>query len=180
MLKSFILTLLMFAAAGCSTLTGDHRDELDQEAVETVEKLSESNQDLEQKLSDALGYVFLGCRTMKVIPWIGWGGAKGFVIENATGKKTYIKASRWDVGGGYGIREYNVLIVIYNAKLMKKASTGKWSFGAGAEATAGTASVEGSSSQLEHDKKYELITLSERGASVTWTVNAIHFKPYKD
>ncbi|VGO16643.1 hypothetical protein PDESU_05234 [Pontiella desulfatans] len=180
MLKSFILILLMFAATGCSTLTVDRRAELDQEAVGTINKLAENNPGLEQKLSDALGYVFLGCRTMKIIPWIGWGSAKGFVVDNAIGKRTYIKASRWDVGGGYGIRDYDVMIVLYDPKLMKKAYTGKWSFGAGAEATAGTASVEGSSSQLELNKKYELFTLSERGASVTWTVNAIHFKPYKD
>lgn len=180
MLKSFILMLLAFGVAGCSTLSVDQRTELDQEAVGTIGKLAESNPGLEQKLSDALGYVFLGCRTMKVIPWIGWGSAKGFVVDNAIDKRTYIKATRWDVGGGYGIREYDVLIVLYDPKLMKKAYSGKWSVGAGAEASAGKTSREGASNQLKPGKKYELLTLSERGASVTWTVNAIHFKPYKD
>jgi len=113
------------------------------------------------------------------IPFVGWGSGKGVLVNNITGQRTYVKASRMDVGGGGGIREYDVLIVLYDEKLLRFAKTGKWAYGAGAEASAGTASAEGSSNQVLADRKYEIFARSERGASVTWTLHAIHIKPYR-
>ncbi len=133
---------------------------------------------LDRKLEECKGYVALDVRLVK-IPFIGWGGGKGVVVDTTTGERTYVKVGRMDIGGGGGIREFDVLIVLRDEKLLRYAKTGKWAYGAGAEASAGSASVEGSSDKLQAKKPYELFVRSERGASVTWTLHAIRLQPYR-
>ncbi|MDF7822686.1 hypothetical protein P4B35_01570 [Pontiellaceae bacterium B12227] len=179
MLKYFFLGFIACGLTGCATLSMDQRIELDAMAATNLQQMAACNPGLEEKLEECKGYLTLDARLVK-IPFIGWGGGKGVLFDTTTGHRTYLKVSRMDVGGGGGIREFDVLIVIYDEKLLQKAQNGKWSYGLGAEASAGTASAEGSRDQLQTEKKYELFSRSERGASVTWTLQAIRFKPYKD
>jgi lipid-binding SYLF domain-containing protein len=179
MLKYFILAFLACGLSGCATLSTDQRTELDARAETNIQSMAACNPGLQKKLEECKGYLALDARLVK-IPFIGWGGGKGVVVDSTTGHRTYVKVARMDVGGGGGIREFDVLIVLYDEKLLQKAQNGKWIYGLGAEASAGKASAEGSSGQLQTDRKYELFTRSERGASVTWTLHAIRFKPYRD
>lgn len=179
MLKSIFLIFLACGLTGCATISADKRTELDAMAATNLQQMAACNPGLQEKLEECKGYLALDARLVK-IPFIGWGGGKGLVLDTTTGHRTYIKVSRMDMGGGGGIREFDVLILIYDEKLLQKAQSGKWSYGLGAEASAGKASAEGSSGQLQTDRKYELFTRSERGASATWTLHAIRFKPYKN
>lgn len=174
------LTLLLLAGgfSGCASLSVEQRAELDAMAEANLQGMVAAHAELEEKLKECRGYVALDAYAVK-IPFIGWGGGKGVVFDNTDNEKTYIKVSRLDIGGGGGIREFDVLIVLNDEKLLRYAKTGKRIVGAGAEASAGTASVEGSSDQLQFNKPYELFIRSERGASVTWTLHAISFKPYR-
>ncbi len=179
MIKSLCLMLLACGLSGCASLSVDERAELDAMAEANLQGMTTMTPGIKQKLKDCKGYMALDVRLVK-IPFIGWGGGKGVVVDHASGQRTYVKVSRMDVGGGGGIREFDVLIVIYDEKLLRYAKTGKWVYGAGAEASAGKASAEGSSNQLQTKAKYEMFVRSERGASVTWTLHAIRIKPYKN
>lgn len=178
-LRLLLLMLLAGGLSGCATLSQEKRAELDALAEKNLQSMTASHPGLQEKLEESKGYLALDARLVK-IPFVGWGSGKGVLVNNITGQRTYVKASRMDVGGGGGIREFDVLIVLYDEKLLHIPRTGRWAYGLGAEASAGTASAEGSSNQLQTDQKYELFMRSERGASVTWTLHAIRIKAYKD
>ncbi len=179
MLRYFFILFLAAGLTGCASLSADQRGELDAMAEANVREMKKAYPVVEAKLSDCKGYMALDARHVK-IPFIGWGGGKGVVVDTASDDRTYVKVSRLDIGGGGGIREFDVLIIIYDEKLLQIAKTGKRKIALGAEASAGSSSVEGSSGQLQTDKGYELFSRSERGASVTWTLHAIRIKPYKE
>ena len=178
-LRGLLPFFLSACLSGCASLSLEERAELDALAEANLEAMAVTHAELEGKLKECLGYVALDAYAVK-IPIIGWGGGKGVVVDNADGGKTYIKVSRLDMGGGGGIREFDVVILLNDEKLLRQAKTGKRTFGAGAEASAGKAGVEGSSGQLKVNKPYELFIRSERGASVTWTLHTVRFKPYRE
>jgi hypothetical protein len=179
MFKHLACILFACGLSGCASLSVEKRTQLDDLAENNITGMKATYPALEEKLETAAGYLALDARFVK-IPFIGWGGGKGVLVNTTSGQKTYVKASRLDIGGGGGLREFDVLIVIYDEKLLKIPSVGKFYYGLGAEASAGTASMEGSSSQLQTGKKFELFARSERGASVTWTLKAVYIKPYRD
>ncbi|MCK4565359.1 MAG: hypothetical protein KAU94_11880 [Verrucomicrobia bacterium] len=179
MKKLLILSVLSFLGAGCATLGTDRRMELDHMAVRTLAALERENPGLQGSLEASLGYLVVEQKVVKV-PVVGGGRGYGVVVENATGKRTYVRVGRIDFGGGWGVRSFKVLLVFNDPKLLKKAQTGKWVYQMGAEASAGPASIEGSSTQLQNDKGYEIHVLSEGGASATFTLRAIRLKPYRD
>jgi hypothetical protein len=179
MVKYFFILILAGGLTGCASLSVDQKAELDAFAEINLREMKKAYPAVEDKLADCKGYMALDARHAK-IPFVGWGSGKGVVVDTTTGERTYVKVSRLDVGGGGGIRDFDVLIIIYDEKLMRYAKTGKRKFGLGAEASAGTSSIEGSGSQLQTDKGYEMFSRSERGASATWTLHAIRIKPYKE
>jgi len=157
----------------------ERRSELDRMADETISELVQKNEGLQDRIDAGLGYLVVDQSVVK-IPVFGGGSGKGVVVENATGKRTYVKGSRVDIGGGWGARKFKVLLILSDPKRLKKAQTGTWIYQIGAEASAGTAGIEGSSGQLQGDKGYEVYVLSEGGASATFTARAIRLKPYRD
>jgi len=116
-LKCCLLIMLASGLAGCRSLSLEERAGLDAKAEENILKMTARNPELEEKLETCAGYLAMDARLVK-IPFIGWGGGKGVVVNNGTGQRTYVKASRMDVGGGGGIREFDVLIVLYDEKKM--------------------------------------------------------------
>jgi lipid-binding SYLF domain-containing protein len=178
MLKSIVILFLAGGLTGCTSLSVDQRNELDALAEVNIREMKKVYPAVEAKLADSRGYVAIDAHHAK-IPFIGWGSGKGVVVDNTTGDRTYVRISRLDVGGGGGIREFDLLIILNDEKLLQFAKTGKRKISLGAEASAGTSSIEGFSSQFQSDKKYELFSRSERGASATWTLHYIRIKPYR-
>ncbi|MDF7826136.1 hypothetical protein P4B35_19045 [Pontiellaceae bacterium B12227] len=180
MTKKLILLLLMTSVlVGCATLGPDQRSELDRMGADAIEQLKEKNPELSDVLDAGQGYLIVDIKVVKV-PVLGGGGGKGVVVEKATGRRTYVKVSRIELGGGWGARTYKVLLAFTDPKLLKKVQAGTWAYQIGAEASAGKAAIEGSSQQLDAHKGYQLYTLSEGGASATWTIRTIRLKPYRD
>ena len=171
--------MLVCLCSGCSTLSTERRGELDRMAAQAVAALEQENPGLQERIEASLGYLVIDQKVVKV-PVVGGGRGYGVVVENAAGRRTYVKVGRIDFGGGWGVRNFKVLLVFSDPELLKKAQAGKWVYQMGAEASAGAASIEGSSAQLQNDKGYEIHVLSEGGASATFTLRAIRLKPYRD
>lgn len=171
--------LMLLMLSGCASLPDEEREAIVLMADDTVRRLAEKNDELHDELNDAVGYLVVDNKVVK-IPVVGAGKGKGVVVDHATGHKTFVKVTRLEIGGGWGARNYKMLMVINDPALLKKVKSGKLSWELGAEASAGKASVEGSSSQVNPDKSHEVHTLSEGGASATYTLRAIRLKPYRD
>jgi len=178
---SIIIIVIAFFIAGCATLSPEERiqkrEAIDAMADKAISQLIGETPELQKRFDKAIGYMVVDAQTTK-IPMVGEGSGTGIVVDKTTDERTYITVSRFDIGGGLGTRTFKTILIFYDKKLLKEATDGRWIFKAGAEASAGSAQVEGSSGSK--GKGYELYVLSEGGASVTWTAYMIRIKPYSE
>lgn len=169
---------MLLMVNGCSTMTGAEKEQkrisLDQMASTTITALTGKDPDIQTKINKSLAYAVANMKLTK-IPIVGGGGGEGVFIDNNTQHRTYFTVSRFDVGGGWGARSYKILLIVESQEVFDRLKDGTWEFQAGAEASAGTASAEGSSSDLIN-KGFTTYVLSDGGASATVTARIIHTK----
>jgi len=173
-----IILLSLLLVTGCSTMTTEEKDnkraELDEMASKTIAGLLEQDPGLQAKMDESRGHGVANMKLTKV-PIVGAGGGEGVFFDKETGKRTYFTVSRLDLGGGWGARSFKILLLIESQEMLDRMnSKSVWEFQAGAEASAGTASAEGSSSDL--NEGFTTHVLSDGGASVTVTARVIRIK----
>ena len=170
----FLVTL--FALAGCSTMRTAEKEQkrnaLDEMAKQTIAALVEHDAKIQEKLDDSLAYAVSDMKLTRV-PIVDAGGGEGVFVDNSSQQRIYFTVSRLDLGGGWGARAYKVLLV-ESQDVFDRLKDGTWEFQAGVEASAGSVSAEGSSSDL--NSGFSMYVLSEAGASVTVTTRAIRTK----
>ena len=170
----------VFVLSGCSTMSVDERDEkrssIDAMAEEAIAGLIERDSKVQTEIDASLGYAVANMKLTKV-PIVGAGGGEGVLIDKDTQQRIYFNVTRLDIGGGWGARSYKVLLVIEEQQILDRLKSGAWEFQAGAEASAGTASAEGSSSDLAQG--FTMHVLSDGGASATVTARVIRIKVNK-
>jgi len=175
-----LLMLMLLLISGCSSMTTTEREqkrvELDAMAEAAIAGLIEQDPGIKTEIDQSLGYAVANMKLTKV-PVVGAGGGEGVFVDKQTGLRTYFTVSRLDIGGGWGARSYKALLVFESQKVMDRANNGVWEFQAGAEASAGTVSAEGSSSDL--NKGFTMHVLSDGGASATVTARVIRIKVNK-
>ena len=172
----FLFTLLF--VTGCSTMTTEERDakraELDEMAKKAIAGLIEQDPSIKTKMDESLGYAVANMKLTKV-PIVGAGGGEGVFVDKQTQQRIYFNVSRLDLGGGWGARSFKILLLFNSEEMMTRMENKNiWEFQAGAEASAGTASAEGSSSDL--NAGFTMHVLSDGGASVTVTARVIRIK----
>ncbi|PCJ86948.1 MAG: hypothetical protein COA54_07580 [Thiotrichaceae bacterium] len=178
MKNNFILLMLItYVITGCSTLTTSEKDqkrnELNVMAETAIAGLIEQDTSLQQELDESLGYAVFNMKLTKV-PVVGAGGGEGVFLNKKAQQRTYFTVSRFDVGGGWGVRSYKALLVIKSESARNRIESGVWEFQAGVEASAGTMAAEGSSGALSEG--YTVHILSDGGASATATARVIRIK----
>jgi hypothetical protein len=174
-----IVALGLAVLHGCAGLTTEEQDakrtELDQMGEKTIATLSGTEPEAGAALEKSIGYAVIDMTVTK-IPVIGAGAGLGVIIDKSTGTHTYIKVTRFEVGGGWGAQKFKVIIFFFDEVLLKRASSGAWHFEAGAEASAGTASTEGT--VTTSDAGYRAFKIVESGAVATVTIRAAYAQPY--
>lgn len=181
-MKKILLTVIsvVFVLGGCSTMTVDERDQkrsdIDAMAEAAIAGLIEGDSKVQSELDASVGYAVANMKLTKV-PVVGAGGGEGVLIDKDTQQRIYFNVTRLDLGGGWGARSYKVLLAIDDQEILDRFKNGTWEFQAGAEASAGTASAEGSSSDLAQG--FTMHVLSDGGASATVTARVIRIKVNK-
>ncbi len=173
----FVLIGMLYVMTSCSSMSVSEKDAkrnaLDEMAATTIDALAEDDYALQDKLDESLGYAVANMKVTKV-PIVGAGGGEGVLVNRRTNKRTYFTVGRFDIGGGWGVRSYKVLLVIDSQEIIDRFQGGVWEFQAGVEASAGTAASEGSSGAL--NEGYTVHVLSDGGASATATARVIRIK----
>jgi lipid-binding SYLF domain-containing protein len=172
---AFTLTLIL----GCATLTAEEKQakrmELDKMGEKAVATLLETKPQVQNVFDEAAGYVVIDMKVTK-IPWFGAGGGLGVVVNKRTNSRSYIKVSRFEVGGGVGAQLYKVIILFSDPNLLQRAAAGVWHYDAGAEASIGGTGAEGGATKSK--KGYQAFRLLEGGAAATVTVRVARARPY--
>jgi lipid-binding SYLF domain-containing protein len=177
MKKILALISVFFAVTACASMSPTEREtkrtQLDEMAKTAIAGLIEQDPSLQQKLDESLGYAVANMKVTK-IPIVGAGGGEGVLVNKKTDERTYFTVSRFDIGGGWGARSYKILLVLETEEVLDRLQSGTWEYQAGVEASAGTASAEGSSGAL--NEGYTVHVLSDGGASATATARVIRIK----
>jgi len=106
---------------------------------------------------------------------IGAGEGIGVVVDAETKGRTYLKFGRLDVGGGLGVRAYRLVVIFFDAAAFEKLAKGKYEFGVGLEAGAGSSEVAAGGVAGSKKEKYVQYQLSDKGVSATFTVRAAKY-----
>lgn len=184
-LRWVISVFLFFVlATGCSStktqskVQQDKIQSLNNYEQDTLKRLYKQSPETEQAIQAAPGYGVFHMVVTKV-PIVGAGGGNGVVFDRKTGNRTYMKLRRFDIGGGYGAREFDV-VVIFKKDIIADVIDGEWYFAAGVEAAAkvGDAGAGGGSAGNRED--FDVHMLSGSGIAATVTVRAIHITPIKE
>jgi len=178
-LLSIVLVVTLLNA--CATLSADEqqekRTELNEMSDKAIATLLETRPETAELLEQCLGYAVIKMQITK-IPVFGAGGGYGVVKDERTGIRSYIKVSRFEIGGGLGAQRYKVIIFFSDEKLLARAIAGTWHFDAGAEAAAGDETMEANVKKA--DEGYRAFKIGESGAVATVTVRVARGKPYLD
>jgi len=138
-LKGIVCLILVGVAAGCGP-RGNLTVEQKREAVidmekETLERLYKESPGTKEKIANAVGYGTFANANVNVI-FASAGGGYGSVVENATGKRTYMKMGLGGVGLGLGVKDYRVVMIFKNKAALDKFIESGWDVGAHADAAA--------------------------------------------
>ena len=172
--------------AGCGGIPGATGEEqihtIDELVERTLSDLYKQEPGTKAEIAKSVGYAIMDNKVTK-IPVVGAGTGYGVAINNQTGKQTYIRMTRLDLGGGWGARSVRPVAIFQDEAKFKAFVDGAWSATAGAEAAAkvGEAGVSGGAgtSDTASDKGYSLHIITDAGVSATVTVGVIHVTPVK-
>jgi lipid-binding SYLF domain-containing protein len=110
------------------------------------------------------------------IPVFGAGGGLGVVVDKRTESRSYVKVSRFEMGGGLGAQRFRVIVLFDDGKLVDRVASGAWRYEAGVEAAAGSATAGRSAGGT--DKGYHAFRIADSGAAATVTVRVARSRPY--
>ena len=138
--------------------------------------LVEKQPDAQADIDSSIGYAVFSNKLVK-IPMVGVGSGVGVVLDKKTGKRTYLKVKRLDVGGGLGVRKFRLVVVSFEEEPLKKLAAGKLELTAGAEVGAGKSDVGLGTEQVsgKRKEKFVIYQLSDSGVSATITVRLIRY-----
>lgn len=175
----FALVLIVALLSGCAGLSPEDaaamRSELDEMAEKAIAKLLAAKPDVSELHERSVGYMVVDKKVTK-IPVFGFGGGQGVVVDRRSGKRTYLKVKRAEVGGGLGAQRFRMIVFFEDEKLVDKVTSGAWHYELGAEAGAGTSDTASTASGK--GEGYHAFRLNEGGAAATATIRVMHARPF--
>mgnify|MGYP001822019708 FL=1 len=173
----FAALLAVSCSSSYKSMSADEKREfLVELEAQTLADLVEDQPDAQADLDNAIGHAIFSNSAAKV-PFVGTGDGIGVVVNQETDERTYLKVTRFDVGGGLGVRTYRVIMIFFEEEALNKLAGGKLEFGAGVEAGAKDKDIGTGAGGIAGSRKkgYVLYQLSDSGVSATFTVNMISY-----
>ncbi len=176
--KSIALCLLsvicLFVLAGCgpsARLSVAERQQLTRNMeTETLERLYEERPATKDQIKKAAGYGVFANANVNVI-LVSAGGGYGVVVDNSTGRRTYMKMALGGVGLGLGAKDYRQVLVFKYKETLKKFTDSGWEFGGHADAAAKAGKSGGElSGEGAIGSDIEAYSITESGLALQATV----------
>ena len=136
---SLSIIVIMTGLAGCGprgnmTIAERQQVIIDMEK-ETLARLYREAPETKDKIKNAVGYGTFSNANVNLI-LVSAGGGYGSVVDNSTGKRTYMKMALGGVGIGLGAKDYRVVMIFRDKTTLAKFLDSGWDFGAHADAAA--------------------------------------------
>jgi lipid-binding SYLF domain-containing protein len=133
---SFVVLISMFLVS-CATAKGVTKQDQRVYALnmknETLAQLYKEKPETRAMVKKAAGYgVFSNIGSY--LFFLSTGGGYGVVVDNSTGEQTYMKMAHVGAGLGIGIKDFKVVFIFKNKKVLNDFIEKGWEFGAQADA----------------------------------------------
>ena len=102
---------------------------------ETLQRLYREEPEARGKIAKAAGYGVFSSGNVNFF-LISGGGGYGVVVNNSTGKRTYMKMASGGVGPGLGVKDCRQVLIFNSKDALYKFMYSGWEFGAHADAAA--------------------------------------------
>lgn len=177
--KTILLAAIVSIIAGCGprgNLTiAEKQDRIIQMENETLERLYSEAPETKEKIAKAVGYGTFSNANVNLI-FASAGGGYGSVVENATGKRTYMKMGLGGIGLGLGVKDYRVVMIFKDKATLDKFIESGWDAGAHADAAA-KAGESGGELSGEGDIRsgIEVFSMTESGLALQATITGTKY-----
>jgi len=148
--------------------------------TETLQRLYKEAPAARDKIKKAAGYGVFANANVNII-FASAGGGYGVVVDNASGKRTYMKMALGGVGLGLGVKDYRQVLIFYSKQTLNKFIESGWEFGGHADAAAKAGQSGGELSRegaLGAD--IEAYSMTESGLALQATVAGTKYWKDKD
>jgi lipid-binding SYLF domain-containing protein len=142
--KSFIsllgvslIVLSVLSFSGCKTPEGQTGDEqrasIRKNGKDILAKVYSAYGEARSQVDDSVGYATFSTINAKIL-FGGTGNGYGILTEKPSGKQTFIRMARIQVGFGLGVQELSVLLIFKSKEKLAEFKQEGWTFGGGASA----------------------------------------------
>jgi lipid-binding SYLF domain-containing protein len=172
-----VVAAMFMSMVGCQSnaiTVAEKRQVVQDMRKESLAMFAKQRPAIEARLKQTHGYAVFSNVGVQVF-LLGGEGGRGVVRDNKTGKDTYMKMGGGNVGVGLGVKDYRALIVFNNRAALDKFLTGKWQFGAEADAAAKSGEKGGAAGgeAVAHD--YDVYIFTDAGLMLSATLGGTKF-----
>lgn len=175
----FTSILLMLVMVGCMGPKGNTIPEKQAYVInvrdKTLEELYAQKPEVKSRVEKAAGYgVFSNIGTKIFV--LSTGNGFGVVVNNKTGKKTYMRMGEVGVGLGLGIKDFRAVFVFHNEDSLNQFITSGWQWGGEAEAAAKSGEKGGAATAAENiERGVDVYQFTESGVALSATVSGTKY-----
>ena len=130
-------SLLILSFSGCKTPEGETGDEqrasIRKNGKEILAKIYSANEEASAQVASSAGYATFSTINAKIL-FGGTGNGYGILTEKPSGKQTFMRMARVQVGLGFGVQELSVLLIFKSKEKLAEFKEKGWTFGGGASA----------------------------------------------
>ncbi|MDH5299330.1 MAG: YSC84-related protein [Desulfobulbaceae bacterium] len=169
-----VLMVAVVLLAGCAAPKGstlrEKKNYVLEMRSEALAKLYKEKPYVRKQIENAEGYgVFSNINTNLFL--VSTARGYGVVVDNKSGKQTYMQMGQLGVGPGLGLKDFRVVIVFNNRKVMNDFVAKGWEFGGHADAAAKSGEKGGAvGGEAYVAQGISVYTMTEAGAALQATV----------
>jgi lipid-binding SYLF domain-containing protein len=179
-LVAFVVMLSLVSGCGPSAKlsVGERHKIIGDMQSKTLARLYKEHPDTKKRIKKAAGYgVFSNANINLFI--VSAGSGYGVVVDNSTGKRTYMKMALGGVGLGLGVKDYRQVLIFNSKDVLTKFVESGWEFGGHADAAAKAGESGGEISGVGAiGSDVEAYSMTESGLALQATV--VGTKYWKD
>jgi lipid-binding SYLF domain-containing protein len=160
--------------ASCATPKGvtkqEQRDYVLRMKDETLVKLHAERPETRSMIKNAAGYgVFSNIGTHIFL--LAGGSGYGVVVDNGTGKRTYMKMRSVGIGLGLGVKDFRAVFIFKNKRVLDEFVNKGWEFGGQADAAAKSGDKGGAAGGETYvEGGIDIYQLTEAGIALQATI----------
>lgn len=176
--RSRLAMLLILVLTGCA-ITGDKSVEQKRQAVlemrtSVLNDLYQRKPDVRKQIADAAGYgVFTNANVKIILASVG--GGYGVVVNNRTGRHTYMNMGELGVGIGLGAKDVRFVFIFHTRDALNRFIDYGWSLGVQGDAAAKAADKGGAVGGEVAVDNVTVYQITENGLALQATIKGTKF-----